>query len=228
MSSQYQPTEHDGLRKDGQPDRRTRGHESDAHANSGVAQTGSGHSSSSNQSHSSGSDSTNSDNRHVPHYKPTEHGGLTKDGQPDRRTKGNESDAHANSGVAQSHNAASYDEEEYSAQSADYDDEQGQKHHQGNTGEAIYKPTEHDGLRKDGQPDGRVKGHETEAHATSGVARSNEAVAEKRRKELIEKILEIMERTDDNWFCWMEKLNEYDIDVVLEECLEAAKLSERS
>ncbi|RFN46087.1 hypothetical protein FIE12Z_9688 [Fusarium flagelliforme] len=64
-------------------------------------------------------------------YKPTEHDGLRKDGQPDQRV-GTGEFAH---GKVDPHQAAS---------SSDGSD---------------YKPTEHDGLRKDGKPDGRVKGN---------------------------------------------------------------------
>ncbi|KAJ3048612.1 hypothetical protein HK097_010388, partial [Rhizophlyctis rosea] len=46
------------------------------------------------------SPTSHSDNRHVPHYKPSEHGGLTKTGEPDRRTKGNKTQSPAKSGSA--------------------------------------------------------------------------------------------------------------------------------
>ncbi|KAJ3008291.1 hypothetical protein HKX48_008658 [Thoreauomyces humboldtii] len=94
MSERYTPSAHDGLRKDGQPDQRVKGHESDAHKqnaeqnlNNNNSNNNSTHSSSSNNNSNSGSNDGQT-------YHPTEHDGLRKDGQPDQRVKGHESDAH--------------------------------------------------------------------------------------------------------------------------------------
>ncbi|KAF4962498.1 hypothetical protein FSARC_9421 [Fusarium sarcochroum] len=78
-------------------------------------------------------------------YKPTEHDGLRKDGQPDGRV-GTGEFAH---GKVDPHKAG----------------EQGGKTTDGGSGDSTgstggdYKPTEHGGLKKDGSPDGRVKGN---------------------------------------------------------------------
>ncbi|TPX65125.1 hypothetical protein SpCBS45565_g05367 [Spizellomyces sp. 'palustris'] len=64
----YHPTEHGGIKKDGNPDRRVKGeHVSDE---PGPA----------DQTHSAAQ-------QHGDIYKPTEHGGVKKDGTRDRRVK---------------------------------------------------------------------------------------------------------------------------------------------
>ena len=72
-------------------------------------------------------------------YKPTEHGGLTKDGSIDGRVK------QSSSGV--STGGSSYETTSSGIESS-------------SSGE-YYKPSEHGGLTKDGQPDSRV-GQRTE------------------------------------------------------------------
>ncbi|KAF2221854.1 hypothetical protein BDZ85DRAFT_238740 [Elsinoe ampelina] len=74
-------------------------------------------------------------------YKPTEHDGLRKDGQPDQRV-----------GTGQ-FAQGKVDPVEAGKQGGQSTGTPGGSD---NSGE-DYKPTEHDGLRKDGQPDGRVK-----------------------------------------------------------------------
>ncbi|KAJ0109368.1 hypothetical protein J7T55_000293 [Diaporthe amygdali] len=78
-------------------------------------------------------------------YKPTENDGLKQDGTPDKRV----GTGQFAQGKVDPHEAGA----------------QGGKS-SGTTGGASggasgddYKPTENDGLRKDGQPDGRVKGN---------------------------------------------------------------------
>ncbi|KAJ3161934.1 hypothetical protein HDU88_007166 [Geranomyces variabilis] len=102
--SSYQPTQHDGLKKDGTPDKR-------------VAQHSDNNSSSNHATHSSG-------------------------GGPARNPDG--------TFASNSDSSADYDRSETHASS-------GAKHAQHNTGEEIYKPTEHGGLKKDGTRDNRVK-----------------------------------------------------------------------
>ncbi|RBR11043.1 uncharacterized protein FIESC28_09188 [Fusarium coffeatum] len=78
----------------------------------------------------------------------SEHDGLRKDGQPDQRV-GTGEFAH---GKVDPHKAG---------------EEGGKTSGDGSSGGlgasssdgSDYKPTEHDGLRKDGKPDGRVKGN---------------------------------------------------------------------
>ncbi|KAL2208467.1 hypothetical protein CC79DRAFT_1395460 [Sarocladium strictum] len=83
--SDYKPTEHDGLRQDGQPDQRV-GTGEFAHGKVDPHKAGAegGKTSGSGEGGlgaSSGGDGED--------YKPTEHGGLRKDGKPDGRVKGN-------------------------------------------------------------------------------------------------------------------------------------------
>ncbi|GAM91193.1 hypothetical protein ANO11243_092400 [Dothideomycetidae sp. 11243] len=77
-------------------------------------------------------------------YKPTEHDGLRQDGQPDGRV-GTGEFAH---GKVDPHQAG--------AQGGKSSGVPGGSDNSGSSG-SDYKPTENDGLRKDGQPDGRVK-----------------------------------------------------------------------
>ncbi|OAQ97513.1 hypothetical protein LLEC1_00840 [Akanthomyces lecanii] len=79
-------------------------------------------------------------------YKPTEHDGLKQDGTPDKRV-GTGEFAH---GKVDPHKAGA----KGGNQSGD-----GSGETQSSSGSSggDYKPTENDGLRKDGQPDGRVK-----------------------------------------------------------------------
>ncbi|KAG6015610.1 hypothetical protein E4U43_005047 [Claviceps pusilla] len=84
-------------------------------------------------------------------YKPTEHDGLKQDGTPDKRVGTGEFaygkvDPHKAGaeggkigGTASGGGGGSSDDQD--------------------SGDGDYKPTEHDGLRKDGKPDGRVKGN---------------------------------------------------------------------
>ncbi|POS70112.1 hypothetical protein DHEL01_v211492 [Diaporthe helianthi] len=83
--SDYKPTEHDGLKQDGTPDKRVgTGHfaqgKVDPHEAGALGGKSSG---TSGGADTSSSDSTGGD------YKPTENDGLRKDGQPDGRVKGN-------------------------------------------------------------------------------------------------------------------------------------------
>ncbi|TVY18977.1 hypothetical protein LARI1_G003371 [Lachnellula arida] len=85
MSSTYKPTEHDGLKEDGTPDKRVgtgefaQGQVDPTTAGKKGGQTsGSG---SGGDGDSAGSEDSGGD------YKPTEHGGLTKDGKVDGRVK---------------------------------------------------------------------------------------------------------------------------------------------
>ncbi|KAF2431762.1 hypothetical protein EJ08DRAFT_733132 [Tothia fuscella] len=86
-------------------------------------------------------------------YKPTEHDGLKQDGTPDKRVgtgqfaqgKVDPHEAGKQGGKASGGSGGSGD-------SDDIVDDSGS----GSSG-GDYKPTENDGLRKDGQPDGRVK-----------------------------------------------------------------------
>ncbi|KAM0355035.1 hypothetical protein ACHAPU_000885 [Fusarium lateritium] len=82
--SDYKPTDHDGLRKDGKPDGRV-GTGEFAHGKVDPHKAGEqgGKTSGSGDSGLGSSDSTGGD------YKPTEHDGLKKDGTPDQRVKGN-------------------------------------------------------------------------------------------------------------------------------------------
>ncbi|CAN8105475.1 unnamed protein product [Discula destructiva] len=81
--SDYKPTEHDGLKQDGTPDKRVgtgefaHGKVDPVEAGKQGGQTG-GSTGSDDASGATGGD-----------YKPTDHGGLTKDGKPDGRVKGN-------------------------------------------------------------------------------------------------------------------------------------------
>ncbi|CAF9930814.1 MAG: hypothetical protein GOMPHAMPRED_005746 [Gomphillus americanus] len=82
--SDYKPSEHDGLRKDGQQDQRMNnefagGKVDPVEAGRKGGQSSGGSSDGSDDS----SGSTGGD------YKPTDHGGLRKDGEPDGRVKGN-------------------------------------------------------------------------------------------------------------------------------------------
>ncbi|KAF4555902.1 Hypothetical protein D9617_2g058670 [Elsinoe fawcettii] len=74
-------------------------------------------------------------------YKPTEHDGLRKDGQPDQRV-----------GTGQ-FAQGKVDPHEAGKQGGQSTGTPGGADNSG----SDYKPTENDGLRKDGQPDGRVK-----------------------------------------------------------------------
>ncbi|KAH6654690.1 hypothetical protein BKA67DRAFT_658974 [Truncatella angustata] len=80
--SDYKPSEHDGLRKDGKPDGRV-GTGEFAHGKVDPHQAGKegGHTSGTGSADNSGSSGSD--------YKPTEHGGARKDGKPDGRVKGN-------------------------------------------------------------------------------------------------------------------------------------------
>jgi len=80
--SDYKPTENDGLRQDGQPDKRV-GTGEFAHGKVDPVEAGkqggkTGGSAGGSTSTTSGDD-----------YRPTENDGLRKDGQPDGRVKGN-------------------------------------------------------------------------------------------------------------------------------------------
>ncbi|KAK0382860.1 hypothetical protein NLU13_8776 [Sarocladium strictum] len=83
--SDYKPTEHDGLRKDGQPDQRV-GTGEFAHGKVDPHKAGQegGKSSGSGSGGDAANDSASGDGGD---YKPTEHGGLRKDGKPDGRVK---------------------------------------------------------------------------------------------------------------------------------------------
>ncbi|EFY95504.1 hypothetical protein X797_008242 [Metarhizium robertsii] len=88
--SDYKPTEHNGLKKDGTPDKRVGTGEFaygkvDPHiaGMEGAKAAARGSSGSSDGSSSGGAGGSGGD------YKPTEHGGLRKDGKPDGRVKGN-------------------------------------------------------------------------------------------------------------------------------------------
>ncbi|WVF70032.1 hypothetical protein IAT40_004819 [Kwoniella sp. CBS 6097] len=70
-------------------------------------------------------------------YKPTEHDGLTKDGQPDKR-------------VSSEHGFGGSDGPDPHVEGAKGG------HASGQTGES-YKPSEHDGLKKDGTEDKRTR-----------------------------------------------------------------------
>ncbi|KAK2616818.1 hypothetical protein QQS21_000195 [Conoideocrella luteorostrata] len=85
-------------------------------------------------------------------YKPTEHDGLKQDGTPDKRV-GTGEFAH---GKVDPHEAGKAGGKTTGDGSNNYSENSS-----GDTGSSggDYKPTEHDGLRKDGQPDGRVKGN---------------------------------------------------------------------
>lgn len=80
-------------------------------------------------------------------YKPTEHGGLRKDGQPDQRVQ---QDSFAHGKV---------DPVEAGRKGGSSSGGQETSDSSSNQTGGDYKPTENDGLRKDGQPDGRVKGN---------------------------------------------------------------------
>ncbi|KKY34514.1 hypothetical protein UCDDA912_g05517 [Diaporthe ampelina] len=79
-------------------------------------------------------------------YKPTEHDGLKQDGTPDKRV-----------GTGQEFAQGKVDPHEAGAQGGKTSGTSGGA--SGGSGGDDYKPTENDGLRKDGQPDGRVKGN---------------------------------------------------------------------
>ncbi|KAJ4154786.1 hypothetical protein LMH87_000064 [Akanthomyces muscarius] len=81
-------------------------------------------------------------------YKPTEHDGLKQDGTPDKRV-GTGEFAH---GKVDPHKAGA----KGGNQSGDGT---GETQSASDNSGGDYKPTEHDGLRKDGEPDGRVKGN---------------------------------------------------------------------
>ncbi|EKJ70900.1 hypothetical protein HYE68_004063 [Fusarium pseudograminearum] len=83
--SDYKPTEHDGLRKDGQPDGRV-GTGEFAHGKVDPHEAGGQGGKTSGSGSSGGLESTSDDSGD---YKPTEHDGLRKDGKPDGRVKGN-------------------------------------------------------------------------------------------------------------------------------------------
>ncbi|KAG5970013.1 hypothetical protein E4U55_001877 [Claviceps digitariae] len=84
-------------------------------------------------------------------YRPSEHDGLKQDGTPDKRVgtgefaygKVDPHEAGAEGGKTSGTGSGG------SSTSSDSQD----------SGEGDYKPTENDGLRKDGKPDGRVKGN---------------------------------------------------------------------
>jgi hypothetical protein len=78
-------TEHDGLRKDGQPDGRV-GTGEFAHGKVDPHEAGVQGGKTSGSGSSGGLESTSDDSGD---YKPTEHDGLRKDGKPDGRVKGN-------------------------------------------------------------------------------------------------------------------------------------------
>ncbi|PCD41037.1 hypothetical protein FGRA07_02308 [Fusarium graminearum] len=83
--SDYKPTEHEGLRKDGQPDGRV-GTGEFAHGKVDPHEAGVQGGKTSGSGSSGGLESTSDDSGD---YKPTEHDGLRKDGKPDGRVKGN-------------------------------------------------------------------------------------------------------------------------------------------
>jgi hypothetical protein len=85
IMSDYKPTEHDGLRKDGQPDGRV-GTGEFAHGKVDPHEAGVQGGKTSGSGSSGGLESTSDDSGD---YKPTEHDGLRKDGKPDGRVKGN-------------------------------------------------------------------------------------------------------------------------------------------
>lgn len=76
-----------------------------------------------------------------------EHDGLRKDGQPDQRV-----------GTGQ-FAGGKVDPVEAGKQGGQTGGSAGGQSSGGSSGGDDYKPTENDGLRKDGQPDGRVKGN---------------------------------------------------------------------
>ncbi|PPJ55824.1 hypothetical protein CBER1_01618 [Cercospora berteroae] len=77
-------------------------------------------------------------------YKPTEHDGLRKDGQPDQR-------------VGTGQFAQGKVDPQEAGKKGGNTSGSGSSDDSGSSGGSDYKPTENDGLRKDGQPDGRVK-----------------------------------------------------------------------
>ncbi|KAH7304024.1 hypothetical protein B0I35DRAFT_445730 [Stachybotrys elegans] len=80
--SNYQPTEHDGLREDGKPDGRV-GTGKFAHGKVDPHEAGQrGGKTSDSHTNTGGTEGGEK-------YKPSEHGGLKEDGQPDRRMKNN-------------------------------------------------------------------------------------------------------------------------------------------
>ncbi|KAI9015521.1 hypothetical protein DFJ74DRAFT_266093 [Hyaloraphidium curvatum] len=95
-------------------------------------------------------------------YKPTEHGGLKEDGTPDKRVKGQESEAHAANAEelahGSHHSSKVQSKEDPSKSGAQVGGEKGGSSEK-------YKPTEHGGMKEDGTPDKRVKGQESGAHA---------------------------------------------------------------
>ncbi|KAH6679691.1 hypothetical protein B0J14DRAFT_696928 [Halenospora varia] len=82
MSGTYKPTEHGGMKEDGTPDKRI-----------GTGEFAQGevdpHEAGKQGGQSSGGSASGASQQQGDDYKPTEHGGLTQDGQPDRRVKGN-------------------------------------------------------------------------------------------------------------------------------------------
>ncbi|KAF3020269.1 hypothetical protein E8E14_012827 [Neopestalotiopsis sp. 37M] len=81
--SDYKPTEHDGKKLDGSQDKRV-GTGEFAHGKVDPHEAGK------KGGHTSGSGGLGSDSSaQGGDYKPTEHQGLTKSGEPDRRVKGN-------------------------------------------------------------------------------------------------------------------------------------------
>ncbi|KAJ3175498.1 hypothetical protein HDU87_006161 [Geranomyces variabilis] len=149
--SSYQPTQHDGLKKDGTPDKRVAQHSDNTSShNTTHSSSGGGPARNPDGTFASASDSSadydrseshaaSSGAKHVQHntgediYKPTEHGGLKKDGTRDHRVK---------------------DENV--------------------TEEAFkYHPTEHEGLKKDGTRDKRV-GHRSGDDAHAGANDSDD------------------------------------------------------
>jgi len=82
MSGTYKPTEHDGLKADGTPDKRVgTGEFAQGKVDPHEAGAQGGKASGTTGGDDSGSASTGGD------YKPTEHGGLKQDGTPDGRVK---------------------------------------------------------------------------------------------------------------------------------------------
>ncbi|KAK9781670.1 hypothetical protein AB5N19_06102 [Seiridium cardinale] len=79
-------------------------------------------------------------------YKPTEHDGLRQDGKPDQRV-GTGEFAH---GKVDPHDAGKKGGHTGGVGSSENDTV---------SSGGDYKPTEHGGQRKDGKPDGRVKGN---------------------------------------------------------------------
>ncbi|KAI8816542.1 uncharacterized protein EV422DRAFT_571712 [Fimicolochytrium jonesii] len=101
-------------------------------------------------------------------YHPTEHDGLKKDGTPDQRVKGHESEAHRENAAHNLNNQGGNQQDEGQTHT------QSRGQEQGGEGEGHrFRPTEHDGLKKDGTPDQRVKGHESDAHKQNAAHNLN-------------------------------------------------------